>query len=96
MKRDIDRLNAGLTPLRSFVLPGGGKAAAALHVARTVTRRAERLMVALAAHEPGRVGRPALVYMNRLSDLLFVASRWVNHQGEGDVLWVPGASRSGG
>ena len=93
IERDIDRLNAELKPLRSFVLPGGSRAAAALHLARTVARRAERLMVALAAQEPERVGRPAIVYMNRLSDLLFVASRWVNGRGEGDVLWVPGKNR---
>jgi cob(I)alamin adenosyltransferase len=93
LERDIDRLNAELEPLRSFVLPAGGRAAAALHLARTIARRAERLMVALAAKEPGSVGRPALIYMNRLSDFLFVASRWVNHQGAGDVLWVPGKNR---
>jgi cob(I)alamin adenosyltransferase len=93
LEHDIDRLNMELTPLRSFVLPGGSRAAAALHVARTVARRAERLMVALAAQEPERVGRPALIYMNRLSDLLFVASRYANGRGEGDVLWVPGKNR---
>ncbi len=93
LERDIDQLNAALQPLRSFVLPGGSRAAAALHLARTITRRAERLMVALAEREPGGVGNPALVYMNRLSDFLFVASRWVNARGEGDVLWVPGKNR---
>jgi cob(I)alamin adenosyltransferase len=93
LEGDIDRLNAGLEPLRSFVLPAGSRASAALHLARTVSRRAERLMVALAAHEPDRVGRPAIAYMNRLSDLLFVASRWVNARGAGDVLWVPGKNR---
>ena len=93
LEGDIDRLNAALEPLRSFVLPAGSRASAALHLARTVSRRAERLMVALAAHEPDRVGRPAIVYMNRLSDLLFVASRWVNARGAGDVLWVPGKNR---
>jgi cob(I)alamin adenosyltransferase len=95
LEREIDRLNAGLAPLRSFVLPGGTKAAAALHLARTIARRAERLMVALAAEEP--VGAPALKYVNRLSDFLFVASRYVNHKaqgdGAGDVLWVPGKNR---
>jgi cob(I)alamin adenosyltransferase len=95
LEREIDRLNADLAPLRSFVLPGGTEAAAALHLARTIVRRAERLMVALAAEEP--VGAPALKYVNRLSDFLFVASRYVNHkaQGEdgGDVLWVPGKNR---
>jgi cob(I)alamin adenosyltransferase len=95
LEREIDRLNADLSPLRSFVLPGGTKAAAALHLARTITRRAERLMVALAAAEP--VGAPALKYVNRLSDFLFVAARYVNHNAEGDgagdVLWVPGKNR---
>jgi cob(I)alamin adenosyltransferase len=91
LERDIDALNAGLQPLRSFVLPGGSRAAAALHLARAISRRAERQMVALARVEP--VGRPALVYMNRLSDFLFVASRFVNKKGAGDVLWVPGKNR---
>ncbi len=86
-------MNADLAPLRSFVLPGGSRAAAALHLARTISRRAERLMVKLARAEPDRVGRPALLYMNRLSDFLFVASRFVNAKGEGDVLWVPGKNR---
>lgn len=93
IERDIDTLNADLAPLRSFVLPGGSRAAAALHLARTISRRAERLMVKLARQEPGKVGRPALLYMNRLSDFLFVASRFVNAKGEGDVLWVPGKNR---
>ena len=94
LEAEIDRLNAGLKPLRSFVLPGGCPAAAALHLARTVARRAERRMVAL-AREPGEtVGGPALRYCNRLSDFLFVASRAVNRlDGAGDVLWVPGATR---
>jgi cob(I)alamin adenosyltransferase len=93
IERDIDTLNADLAPLRSFVLPGGSRAAAALHLARTISRRAERLMVELAREEPEKVGRPALLYMNRLSDFLFVASRFVNAKGEGDVLWVPGKNR---
>ena len=93
IERDIDLLNAELQPLRSFVLPAGGRAAASLHLARTIARRAERLMVALAEKEPGKVGAPAIAYVNRLSDFLFVASRWVNHQGDGDVLWVPGKNR---
>jgi cob(I)alamin adenosyltransferase len=93
LESEIDELNADLQPLRSFVLPGGSPAAAYLHQARTVARRAERLMVHLAA-EPGEiVGVPALHYMNRLSDFLFVASRWVNDQGARDVLWVPGKNR---
>jgi cob(I)alamin adenosyltransferase len=91
LERDIDALNADLSPLRSFVRPGGSRAAAALHLARTVSRRAERQMVALSRKEP--VGRPALIYVNRLSDFLFVASRFVNAKGEGDVLWVPGKNR---
>jgi len=90
-RADIDASNADLAPLRSFVLPGGGRAAAALHPARTTSRRAERLMVRLAREEPDRVGQPALLYMNRLSDFFFVASRFA--KGEGDVLWVPGKNR---
>ena len=93
LEADIDRLNADLRPLNSFILPGGSPAAAHLHLARTVARRAERLMVAL-ARQPGEIiGAPALRYINRLSDLLFVASRAVNGNGEGDVLWVPGKHR---
>lgn len=94
IEREIDALNAELSPLRSFVLPGGSPAAAALHVARTVSRRAERLMVELAAREPGSVGAPALAYINRVSDFLFVASRYVNDRGRSDVLWVPGQNRA--
>ena len=93
IERDIDRLNAELQPLRSFVLPGGSGAAAALHMARTICRRAERAMVSLAAQEPGKVGEAGLHYVNRLSDFLFVASRWVNDKGKADVLWVPGKNR---
>jgi cob(I)alamin adenosyltransferase len=93
LERDIDALNAGLAPLRSFVLPAGSRAAAALHLARTIARRAERLMVTLARQEPAKVGGPALIYMNRLSDFLFVASRYANARGDGDVLWVPGKNR---
>ena len=93
LEREIDDLNGGLKPLRSFVLPGGSPAAAALHVARTVCRRAERLMVQLAQQPGETVGEPALKYVNRLSDFLFVASRYANAQGEGDVLWVPGKNR---
>lgn len=91
METDIDALNRHLQPLRSFILPGGSPAAAALHLARTVTRRAERLMVALAAKET--VGAEALKYVNRLSDFLFVAGRAVNDNGNADVLWVPGKNR---
>jgi len=94
LERDIDRLNAGLKPLRSFVLPACVPAAAHLHVARTVCRRAERLAVALAAVPGERVGAPAVRYLNRLSDLLFVMSRLANAEtGAGDVLWVPAAGR---
>ena len=93
IERDIDRLNAELAPLRSFVLPAGSRAAAALHLARTIARRAERAMTALAATGDENVEQPALIYMNRLSDFLFVASRWVNARGGGDVLWVPGKNR---
>jgi cob(I)alamin adenosyltransferase len=93
LEKDIDQLNGELQSLRSFVLPGGNGAAAALHMARTICRRAERLMVELAAQEPGKVGEAALRYINRLSDFLFVASRWVNDKGKADVLWVPGKNR---
>ncbi|MEM8701136.1 MAG: cob(I)yrinic acid a,c-diamide adenosyltransferase [Pseudomonadota bacterium] len=87
----IDGLNADLSPLRSFVLPGGSKASAYLHLARTVSRRAERLMVELAAVE--KINPAAVRYMNRLSDYFFVASRYLNDKGENDVLWVPGKNR---
>ncbi len=93
LEREIDAMNGALAPLRSFVLPGGKPAAAALHVARTVCRRAERLMVALAAREGEQVGAPALAYINRLSDFLFVASRYVNDRGAADTLWEPGRNR---
>jgi cob(I)alamin adenosyltransferase len=93
VESDIDSLNADLKPLRSFVLPGGSPAAVALHVSRTVCRRAERLMVELAALPAEPVSEAALKYINRLSDFLFVASRYVNAKGEGDVLWVPGKNR---
>ncbi len=93
LEREIDELNTSLKPLRSFVLPGGSPASAALHLARTVSRRAERLMVELAATPGEVVGGPALRYMNRLSDFLFVASRTANNDGEADVLWVPGKNR---
>jgi cob(I)alamin adenosyltransferase len=95
LERAIDELNADLSPLRSFVLPGGSTAAAALHVARTVCRRAERDMVSLAQVEGEEVGAPALAYINRLSDYLFVAARYANRRGETDILWVPGANQNG-
>ena len=90
LESEIDALNADLAPLKSFVLPGGHPANAALHLARTIARRAERMMVALAAIEA--VGDPAMRYVNRLSDFLFVASRAVN-QTHGELLWVPGKNR---
>ncbi len=93
LERELDALNEALAPLRSFVLPGGSAAAAALHVARTVCRRAERLMVALAQVPGEPVGQPALRYVNRLSDFLFVAARAANLARGGDVLWVPGQNR---
>jgi cob(I)alamin adenosyltransferase len=93
LERDIDHLNAKLSPLTSFVLPGGTPAAAHLHLARTICRRAERMMVELAAKPGEPVSNAAIQYMNRLSDLLFVASRAVNENGAGDVLWVPGQNR---
>lgn len=96
LEREIDEMNATLKPLRSFVLPGGTPGAAALHVARTVSRRAERLLVQLAAEPDEPVSDAAMRYLNRLSDLLFVASRYVNDRGGGDVLWVPGQNRDGG
>lgn len=91
LENAIDLLNADLKPLRSFVLPGGTPAATYLHLARTVSRRAERLMVHLAAEE--RINPAATRYMNRLSDFFFVASRYLNDKGAGDVLWVPGKNR---
>jgi cob(I)alamin adenosyltransferase len=93
LEADIDTLNASLTPLRSFVLPGGAPAAAALHLARTVARRAERLLVTLKATPDEPVGEATLKYLNRLSDFLFVAARYVNDLGPGDVLWQPGKFR---
>lgn len=91
LEGEIDAMNARLRPLDSFVLPGGSRAAAALHLARTTVRRAERLIVALAAAEP--VNPLALTYANRLSDHLFVLARHLNEDGAADVLWLPGANR---
>lgn len=91
LEAEIDAMNGELTPLRSFILPGGSAAAAYLHQARTVCRRAERRMVELAEREP--VNPAAIKYINRLSDYLFVLGRHVNDNGAGDVLWVPGANR---
>jgi cob(I)alamin adenosyltransferase len=89
LERRIDALNADLAPLTSFILPGGSAPGAALHLARAVTRRAERSAVAA-----GACNRQALAYLNRLSDFLFVAGRHVNKGGGGDVLWRPGATRN--
>lgn len=93
IEADIDRLNADLEPLKSFVLPGGTAASAHLHLARTVSRRAERLMVELAAQDKETVNPAAIRFVNRLSDFFFVAARWVNDHGRTDVLWVPGKNR---
>jgi cob(I)alamin adenosyltransferase len=94
IETEIDELNAELSPLRSFVLPGGHPAAAHLHLTRTVCRRAERLVVELASHQGEHVSEGAIAYINRLSDFFFVASRWANaRSGAGDVLWVPGKTR---
>lgn len=90
---DIDTLNADLSSLKSFILPGGSPAAAHLHVARTLARRAERLTTALAESKDNMVNPFATQYLNRLSDFLFVAARWVNDKGAKDVLWVPGKNR---
>ena len=93
LERELDLLNADLQPLKSFVLPGGTPAAAALHLARTVSRRAELIMVSLAKTEGEKVSAPALKYINRLSDFLFVAARSVNDGGRTDILWIPGKNR---
>ena len=94
IEAEIDELNGELSPLRSFVLPGGHPAAAYLHISRTVCRRAERLIVELASHEGEHVSEGAVAYVNRLTDFFFVASRWANAKsGAGDVLWVPGKTR---
>jgi len=91
LEREIDAMNERLSPLTSFILPGGSEAAARLHIARATTRRAERSAVSAAV---ARALNPAaLAYLNRLSDWLFVAARYANADGDGDVLWVPGASR---
>ncbi|MFL5128661.1 cob(I)yrinic acid a,c-diamide adenosyltransferase [Microvirga sp. RSM25] len=93
LEQEIDRLNAELSVLRSFVLPGGTPAAAALHLARTVCRRAERLVVELMEKPEEKVSPESVKYLNRLSDFLFVASRYANDKGALDVLWVPGQNR---
>jgi cob(I)alamin adenosyltransferase len=91
LEGEIDRLNGELAPLKSFILPGGSAASAYMHLARTVCRRAERIMVALKDKEG--VSEPSLKYINRLSDYLFVAGRYANDKGARDVLWVPGQNR---
>ena len=93
LEREIDRFNEGLAPLRSFILPGGSAAAAYLHLARTVCRRAERIMVELKDQPDETVTEPSLKYVNRLSDFLFVAGRHANDKGNRDVLWAPGQNR---
>jgi cob(I)alamin adenosyltransferase len=93
LEDEIDALNGELAPLRSFVLPGGLPEAAALHVARTICRRAERVIVELAADPAEPVNPAVLQYINRLSDFFFVAARYVNDRGAKDVLWVPGQNR---
>ena len=93
LEGEIDRLNADLAPLRSFILPGGTPAAAYLHLARTVCRRAERIMVALRDQPGETVTDASLKYVNRLSDFLFVAGRHANDKGNRDVLWSPGQNR---
>jgi cob(I)alamin adenosyltransferase len=93
LESEIDRLNEELSPLRSFILPGGSAAAAYLHLARTVCRRAERLIVQLQDGAGESVTPEVLKYVNRLSDFLFVAARHANHKGAGDVLWKPGQNR---
>jgi cob(I)alamin adenosyltransferase len=92
LEQEIDALKPRLAPLQSFILPGGSPAAAALHLARTVSRRAERRMVALATHDE-TVSAPAMEFINRLSDFLFVAARIANDDGKGDILWKPGQNR---
>jgi cob(I)alamin adenosyltransferase len=93
LEAEIDRLNAELAPLKSFILPGGSAASAYLHLARTVCRRAERIMVALMDQPGETVSEPSLKYVNRLSDYLFVAGRYANDKGAADVLWLPGQNR---
>ena len=91
LEQEIDQLNSELSPLNSFILPGGSAASSYLHLARTVCRRAERRIIALADSE--HVNTAAIAYINRLSDFLFVLGRFLNNKGAEDVLWVPGANR---
>ena len=94
LEKEIDELNGRLQPLKSFILPGGSPAAAALHLARTVARRAERVIVELAGNPAERVNPSAICYINRVSDLLFVVARIANDDGRSDMLWVPGENRA--
>ncbi len=91
LEEEIDRLNSELSPLNSFILPGGSQASAYLHLARTVCRRAERRMIVLG--DSDTINPDAIAYINRLSDFLFVLGRYLNNKGAEDVLWVPGANR---
>ncbi|MGI8527528.1 MAG: cob(I)yrinic acid a,c-diamide adenosyltransferase [Pseudolabrys sp.] len=93
LEKEIDKLNADLAPLKSFILPGGSAASAYLHLARTVCRRAERIMVELKDQPGEEISAPSLKYVNRLSDYLFVAGRYANDKGAKDVLWAPGQNR---
>jgi len=93
LEAEIDRLNAELEPLKSFILPGGSPASAYLHLARTVCRRAERIMVELKDKAGEGISEPSLQYVNRLSDYLFVAGRYANDKGRSDILWAPGQNR---
>lgn len=93
IETEIDAMNEKLDPLRSFVLPGGSKLSANLHLARTVARRAERMIVELSQQENEKVSTECILYMNRISDYLFVAARFANNSGKSDVLWVPGKNR---
>lgn len=93
VESDIDQLNAELEPLRTFVLPGGSPASANLHLARTITRRAEREIVELSEIKSEKINDQALAYINRVSDFLFVAARYVNDCGMTDILWIPGKNR---
>ncbi|MGB7286112.1 MAG: cob(I)yrinic acid a,c-diamide adenosyltransferase [Salaquimonas sp.] len=93
IEKDIDKFNKDLGPLRSFILPGGSAAAAHLHLARTIARRAERMIVELAEQPDENVNPETIIYMNRVSDFLFVAARVANEMGKADILWVPGENR---
>lgn len=93
LEGQIDQLNTDLDPLKSFILPGGSAASAHLHHARTVSRRAERLVTELAAIEEENISPQSIKYINRLSDFFFVAARWTNDKGREDILWIPGKTR---